>query len=884
MQRLFPVVDRESQRDRLQSRLMVIAALTLLSYAISLSLAPFVRLRSAVQPVDFTHWLGLAVWGVGFIFLHHQTTRKLPNRDPFLLPIVAMLSGIGLMTIWRLYPNLGLRQTIWLALASLLVYLGIQFPNVLTYLHRYKYVWLIIGLLMTGMTILLGINPTGSGPTLWLEVFGVHFQPSELLKLLLIVFLAGYFGDRDRIADNLIDRLIPTLGVVLTAILLLIFQKDLGTASVFLLTYLAIVVSTEKDRIFLWLAPLLLLTLGVAGYFLTDTVQSRINTWINPFGDPTGASYQIVQSLIAIADGKLMGSGPGLGSPNLIPVSVSDFIFSAVAEELGFLGAMAVMVLFILLVYRGTKIAINAELPFHRTLALGLTFYFGLQSALIIGGNIGLLPLTGVTLPLVSYGGSSLIVTFFAFLMLLRISNQNPQQSQQVSQKQNRPATVSTALIGVLLVEIIATSVLSFWWSAYLVSRPENPRWIIDDRYVPRGKILDRRNKVIVTNSGLPGSYTRTSSHIPLYPIVGYTSSTYGQTGIESSMFAYLRGYAGYPFCTQFIQDLLYNQPPEGLDVRLTLDLDLQRRADAHLLDALQEDEGGAIVVMNAQSGEILAMASHPYFDAENIEENWAFLVEDPGAPLLNRAAQGMYPAGPALLPFLTASEIDLILRIPDPEELIPSLPFKQSCAFPLSGETSWHALITNGCQETLEGLTALIDVSSMKANFEALGFYREPRLNLEVADANPPPESLETSNIIETTRISPLQAAIAAAALTNEGIRPAPRIVNAYQDPEGQWINLPKLGSAEEIFLPTQASTASELLKSPEAELWGVTARAVTEEEEILTWFIGGTAADWQGQPLVVVVLLETDAPREAKAIGQTLLEETLNSTTADQ
>lgn len=878
MQRLFPIFDRESPQDRLQSRLLIIAALALLAYTIALSLAPIVRTHSLIQPLDYSHWVGLGVWALSFIFLHRQTMRKLPHRDPFLLPIVAMLSGIGLLTIWRLYPNLGLKQTIWLALATLLVFLGTQFPDYLAYLRRYKYLWLIAGLVMTGLTILLGINPNGSGPALWLEVFGVHFQPSELLKLLLIAFLAGYFGDRRRITNRFVENLLPTLAVVLTSILLLIFQRDLGTASIFLLVYLAIVISTDRNSAILWLTPLLFLAITGIGYALTDTVQTRINTWFNPFGDPSGASYQIIQSLIAIAEGSLIGSGPGLGSPTLVPVSVSDFIFAAIAEELGFVGVLTVLTLIIVLVYRGTRIATRSKSAFQRTLGIGLTLYIGLQSALIIGGNIGLLPLTGVTLPFVSYGGSSLVVTFIALLILLTLSNMGPQESNQNNPPHKRLALISGLLMGVLALEILVTSIISFWTRPTLVNRPENPRWIIDDRYVPRGEILDRRDRVIVTNSGQPGTYERVNHHVPLYPVIGYTNATYGQTGLEASLFNTLRGVAGYPFSTQFLQELLYNQPPEGLDVRLTLDLDLQQHADSLLADALSEKEGGAIVLMNAQSGEILVMSSHPYFDAANLEAAWDELSEDPTAPLLNRAAQGLYPAGPALLPFLSVSEIDLLLNFPNPEDLIGPLADSASCAFPLEGEKTWNALISNGCQETQRDLAALMDLPTLVSLFDKFGFYEEPELYLEVAEAISPPDGLNPQDALEATQISPLQAAIAAAALTNQGTRPGPRIVNAYQDPEGEWVTLPKFESNERILTSDQTAAITELLKSPDAFLYGVTANANTDKGNTITWFIGGTTVKWQGQPLAVVVLLEKDEPDTAKAIGNTLLKETLN------
>lgn len=874
MKRFFSLKDQGSKRDQVQNRLITLASLVIITHAVILTLAPAVRYHAGVERYRYAHWLGVIVWVVAFAFLHQQSKHKLPNRDPFILPVVALLSGIGLLTIWRLYPNLGLRQTIWLALSTMVLFLGFQSPSYLNYLRRYKYIWLVLGLILTALTIFLGTNPNGSGPTLWLRFFGVHIQPSEPLKLILIAFLAGFFTDRLSVVHRKIEDLIPPLFVTGTALLLLIFQRDLGTASIFLLVYLAILFTAKGDKLILWITPLLTILIGVVGYLFIDIVRLRIDTWLNPFGDPSGASYQIIQSIIAIAEGGIIGAGPGLGSPSLIPVSVSDFIFSAIAEEFGFFGMSTTILLFAILLYRGIKIAISSSNSFHRYLSLGLVFYFGIQSILIIGGNIGLLPLTGVTLPFVSYGGSSFVVSFSALLILLTISQETPPLEKALPKHQPRFTLVSGTMIALLGVEMIATSLMSFWFMPSLVERPENPRWIVDDRFTERGQILDRDNDIIITNTGGIGSYQRTSNHIPLYPIIGYTNGTFGQTGIELSTYPYLRGYEGYPYFTLLWQDLVYNQPPPGLDVRLTIDLDLQRTAD----DLLGENSGAAIV-MNANSGEILAMSSHPYFDAANLETEWENLVNDQDAPLVNRVTQGLYPPGGTLFPFIMATQTTFMQQNPEPEAIFPNQLKNPNCALPPGESLTWGTLMANGCTDLQVQLAQKTGAEALLVFYQTLGFYSEPELHLTTS-ASELPETLDYTDFYRghaSINISPLQMALAASALTNEGVLPGPRIVNAYQSPDGDWITLPKLTSNSQVGSLEGSSQITNLLEASNTPYWQVTSTSQAEDNGTITWFVAGTLVEWQGQPFTVVVVLEQGAPALAQKIGNSLIEQVI-------
>ncbi len=872
-------LSKSKQKGEIQQRLLLITAFIVVAYALVLTLAPSIRIRSANGPFQFDHWLGVAGWGISFYLMHHQAKKYLPKLDPYLLPIIAFLSGIGLMTIWRLYPNLGLKQTIWLIISAVVVMAGMRYPSFLETLHKYKYVWLISGLLLTALTIFIGINPNSeNGPTLWLQFLGIHFQPSELLKLLLIVFLAAYFTDRITIVQGRFESLLPTLVLTAAALLILFFQRDLGTASILLLIYLGILFTTRRSRLILIIAPLLMIASGIAGYFFLDVVRLRISTWLSPFSDPSGASYQVIQSMIAIAEGGLIGAGPGLGSPNLIPVSVSDFIFSAIAEELGFIGTTVLIALMIFLIYRGIKLANKTSNAFHRFLTLGIIFYFGVQSILIIGGNIGLLPLTGVTLPFVSYGGSSLLISFIAVLMLMTISHTAGTSENRAIIVRRRPRDLisGSVLMSILMLEVIVTSLLAFWFSPDLINRTENPRWIIDDRFVPRGNILDRDNQAIMTNTGAPGSYQRASNHIPLYTVIGYTNSVYGQTGLEASMYPYLRGNIGYPYLTNLWQELLYNQPPPGLDIRLTIDLEMQQTADSLLGENM-----GSIIVMNASSGEILAMSSHPYFNAETLDVEWDVLSTDEQAPLLNRATQGLYPAGAALFPFLAASQEDILEQNPDPESLLTNLNLSTCAIRPENTSLTWEVLIKNGCLAAQNDFAQEIEAEQISTLLHDLGFFSEPQINLNVAQVSDPGStSIDVAQLREEAfSISPLQLSLAASALTHGGLVPNPRIVNAYRNPQNEWVTISDPQTAIQAIAPLAATRLTNLLKERDLPIWQVTAVTNADEENPVTWFMAGTTPNWQAQPISIVVVLEAVTPELAEQIGRELFQATFLS-----
>ena len=401
------------------------------AFVVANSLA-LVLLRGFSLEVAFVVLAWFLAAGLGRVWLD----RVLPKRDLLLFPLTLFMVGLGLLMIARLSPVFAPRQALWLLVSCSALLMTVSLPQLLERLARYRYLLLIFGLVLLVATILVGRNPSGlsGAPELWLGVGGLFFQPSEALKVILVAFLASYLAEQAQVSafnDRLnagrlwlSPRLVGPLALMWgVSILVLVWQRDLGTASLFFLVFM-VLLYVASGRLAVVLVGLLLLALAmVIAYQLFSVVRLRVDIWINPWDEASGRAYQIVQSLMAFAAGSVGGQGIGQGLPNAIPVVHSDFVFAAVAEEWGLLGVVALVGALLAWVLRGLKIALrHHERPYYALLAVGLTSLIALQSLLIMGGVLKILPLTGVTLPFVSYGGSSLLMSFVVVGMLLRLS------------------------------------------------------------------------------------------------------------------------------------------------------------------------------------------------------------------------------------------------------------------------------------------------------------------------------------------------------------------------------------------------------------------------------------------------------------------------------
>jgi len=810
------------------------------------------------------HWIGFGVWIIGASFTFRRLNKYLPDRDPFIFPLIMALAGWGLLEVWRLSAGFGLRQTIWLVVClGVLIVLSSK-PSFLDLLRRYKYIWLASGLLLTTLTFFIGTYPGGNGPHLWLGLFGLYLQPSEPLKLLLIVYLAAYLADLRLQNFSVLQWLTPALVILAASLLILLAQRDLGTATIFILIFGFIVyLATGRRRVIL-ICLIGIAAAGLLGFQLFDVIRVRVDAWINPWLDPSGRSYQIVQSIIAVASGGVFGRGPGLGSPGIIPVAQSDFIFSAIAEETGLFGIIGLLAIIALLFSRGLNTALHATDTYRRNLAAGISVYLAIQSIFIIGGNLRLLPLSGVTLPFVSYGGSSLLTGFIAIWMLLVISHQS---SRQVASLQNiEPYRLSGALI---LTGLVAASLVSGWWavirSSDLSSRVDNPRRSIAERYVQRGSLVDRSGQPISRSVGTSGNFQREYLFPGLAATTGYSHPVYGLSGLEQSYDEYLRGTQGNPSMLIWSNQMLYGQPPEGLDIRLSIDSETQ-----HMADQALNGKKGAVVMLNASTGEVLAISSQPGFDPNTLEENWLAWTTSNDSPLVNRVTQGAYPIGTAISPFILAAQPNTIP--------LNSKPLQMNldgfgCALSTVDGPTWGQALIAGCPAAVYDLLDHLTVNRLEEIYQLGGFFNLPDMPLAQAPASPIHELDRKDTLLgnSSATVTPLQMVLAASSISANGTRPSPRIAMAVDTTTTGWVILPS-GQKTQVYTPEGIKMVLDLMSDDESPTWHTTSSIPTSGGQI-HWFVGGTTPEWQGTSLALAVVLEGGTAQSTADLGMQLL-----------
>ncbi len=390
--------------------------------------------------------LGYALFFFGLYVAAHLVARfTVPHADPYLLPMAGLLAAVGVTEIYRLGPSDAFKQGLWVVIGvGLFAFALIRLRVDYRVLESYKYLFGIGALVLLFLPRVPGLGTTVNGARLWVRVGPLQFQPGELAKIALIVFLAAYLREkREVLAQGRLKEVGPLLVIWGACMLVLVETNDLGSGLLYFGIFLAMLYIATARLSFVAVGVVLFAGGGYLAYEKIAHVHERVVIWLHPwtthevFCPSTGGlalrqdcqSYQLVKSLYSIANGGFGGTGLGKGTftttggTPLIPYVNTDFIYSALAQELGLVGASALLLVFMVFVARGMKIALQADDGFSKLLAAGLTFGFAFQTFIIVGGVLRVIPLTGITLPFVSYGGSSIVANFVALAGLMLVSN-----------------------------------------------------------------------------------------------------------------------------------------------------------------------------------------------------------------------------------------------------------------------------------------------------------------------------------------------------------------------------------------------------------------------------------------------------------------------------
>ena len=906
--------------DRLNRR-------TLELILLALAAAPVVVLFCMLAAVQ-GEALGAAAWVVptglilAFVGAHLAVRKWAPAADPAILPIVLLLSGIGIVFVTRLAPAAATKQVLWLALGILCLVAILIFVRRAENLTAYKYTFGLAAVLLLLSPLLPYIGTEINGSRIWLTLGPLSFQPGEVAKICLIIFLAGYLAQNRTTLSVFTARIgrlrIPDFGTLLPlllmwglALIIVIFEKDLGSALMFFCVFLVMLYVASGRKTYLVIAGILAAAAAVFLYTCFSHVQVRVATWLNPFADPLDTGYQLCQSFYSLADGGMVGTGIGRGLCDLIPVVESDFIFAAIAEETGLLGAAGVLMLYVAFAVRGFVTAGRARTDVAALMSVGLTTVIALQAFIIVGGVTRLVPLTGITLPFISQGGSSLVANFIAVGLLLVCGNDSTGLGEEMANANTHAAGtmpgVHTAhefsadnplgrvalgrrLTNTLIVFCALFAILIGNLTFQMIIRadaihamPYNNHTVLAAQRIRRGDIVTSDGVVLASSErSADGTYTRTYPAGDLAAhVVGYYSLRYGTAGLENAFDPYLTGRSGYSTWSEAFSTLA-GSGEDGYTLTLTLDSRVQEAAAA----ALGEYKG-ACVVMTAD-GAILGMVSAPSFDPTDV----ASILDDPdsavGSPLFNRAIQAVYAPGSTFKLVTLTAALETGVATEDTEYEAPAT-LEIGGADIVNWNREDYGTVTLARATELSANTVYAQVGAamgprtLVAAADAFGFDADVPFDLHVSTSLMPDPNEMT--LWETAwaaagepvgshpspagpQVTVLEMALVGSAFVNGGAIPAPYLVSAISDTQGNLL----FEAAPSIWRQATTAETAARVKAvmegvvahgtawpadiPGATVGGKTGTAEKNADTSDGWFVGFAEVD--GHAVIVAIVLE--------------------------
>ncbi|MEE0845979.1 MAG: FtsW/RodA/SpoVE family cell cycle protein [Eggerthellaceae bacterium] len=898
--------------------------------------APLVILMFAMmvvnqgQPLDF-NTLGVPI-GIFLAFVvAHLAARKLaPGADPAILPLAFALSGIGIAFVTRLRPELAVGQLMWLFVGVACLVVVLLIVRNLDKLAQYKYTLMLVGLILLVSPIIPGIGQEINGSRIWLSIGPFSFQPGEIAKIAVVLFLAGYLAANREMLSVFTWRigplrlpdaraLVPLLVMWLISIGIVAFERDLGSALVFFFVFLVMLYVATGKKSYVIAGVLMMAVAGVGLYFVFDHVQVRVATWLDPFADAQNTGYQLVQTIYSLADGGLFGVGIGRGLAEQIPVVESDFIFAAIGEETGLLGAAGLLLLYLCLAIRGMLTAARAKSDVSSFTAVGLTSIIVLQAFIIVGGVTRLIPLTGLTLPFISQGGSSLLASFISVALLLRAGDEGTGVGKEMTSATTMISTanvlgrvalgkrLTVAMVGfsVLFALLVANLTLIMVVQAdYYQDMPGNNHTMAKEANTERGSI-STYDGVVLAESQLQddGTYER------VYPagdlashVVGYYSTRYGTSGIEASENSTLKGQQNFASWTDVINAAAGISTP-GNDVRLTLSSTIQQKVQ----DAL-EGVTGAAVVIDPRTGAVLAMASSPTYDANDAE---SLLESSSGdsSQLFNRATQALYAPGSTFKIISLATALENGVASEDTVFSAPgSMELGNAAVTNFGNESYGNITLARGTEvssNTVFGQLGLqIGARLLVEGADAFGFDRELDFELPVTESlMPDPDEMTDWETAWAAAGQPvgehespagpqatvLEMAMVGCAIANNGTIMEPYLVDSVYGANGERSYQAQAVPYLDAVDSDTANRTKEVLKGvvtsgtgTAAAIQGVQVAGKTGTAEHSDgddgWFIGIADADSDSPSAVVAIVIENSSSGTAAAKAGDILETTLS------
>lgn len=827
-----------------------------------------------------------------------RTAYKTSSR--IILSHTLMFLSIGFIMLTRLDFDKALRQFMMAAAAGLLTLVVPPLFRKLKTAEVFAYIAGGIGI--TLLLVVLLLSPKTYGANLSIDLGFFTFQPSEFVKISFVLLIAVLFRKDQSLKMILLSGIAALLHV-----LVLVASTDLGSALIYALAYLFMVYTASEKKRYLFSGIILGAAAAVGAYFAFNHVRIRFEIWRDPWPLFSGRGNQVANSLLGIANGGFLGTGIYQGGPKLIPVVEKDFIFSAIAEEMGGFVALSLILLCLSCFLKFVQLSSRMRLPFYRVLSAGLATVYGAQCILSIGGNIKFIPATGVTLPFVSYGGSSLFSTFILFSLMqeLFIKRFLTEEAETEMRKEDRmreallqDESVTEALTAeekktkgnraVIVSGVILSVVFSlmFLYLAYfevfkrteVVNSPYNNRYDSASSKIVRGEIRTSDGITIAkTELDAAGNDVRVYPHNELFSTVtGYTEM--GRTGLEQRQNSRLMS-SNLPLYEILRNDLLGIRSP-GNNVITTIDSALQYTC----YNALG-DRRGAVLVMDVKSGAVLAMVSRPTFDPNLVKEEWETLTdpENDTGILMNRTLQGLYPPGST---FKIVTAIEYMKEHP-----FTYRNFRYHCSGSYTkdgvtvkcgdgsghGEVDIEHAMAYSCNAAFIEMGLSLDRESYASLANELGFGKQLFTELPsrvsrftVTKDSDDFEIMQTAFGQGKTMETPLQNLLITAMIANGGVMQKPFVIERIENAEGRVLQEAKRESFGTFLTEEQCAYLNECLKavvsygttpqaaSPYAVVAGKSGTAQSEDsmENMHAWFTAYAPAD---EPeIALVVLLE--------------------------